>query len=420
MMTRLPIALAAMISACLAYGQGTLAPNAVPATGPVAPAAGGAFKFAFSYAKGDKFRALSTVDEDVLINRRPAYSSRILDRIAYEVTEAAADGASGSLHGTFETSEMKQGDSAYVISDSYDSEFSRDRLGRYTIDPKYYMPVVRDVPTFPDKELSPGDTWTAPGEERHDFRRVFGIPDPYLIPIDVRYRYIGPVQRAGKAMLQVSAAYTIFERPKEPSAYAEVFPVQIAGFSDQQIYWDPALGQPGAYEEKFDFIFDWSDGSTIEYRGSAHSEVLEAALMDRAALKAEVERAVEGMPDVSVASTDKGVTIRLENVQFEPDSAKLLPAELDKVARIAEVLKRYPDRDILVAGYAAAAGYEAGRKQLSEDRAKAVAERLIDLGARSADHLSAEGFGDSNPIADNATDAGRSRNRRVEITILEN
>ena len=76
-----------------------------------------------------------------------------------------------------------------MISESYDSEFTRDRLGRYTIDPKYYMPVVRDVPTFPDKELSPGDAWTAPGEERHDFRRVFGIPDPYEIPIDVRYRY---------------------------------------------------------------------------------------------------------------------------------------------------------------------------------------------------------------------------------------
>ena len=347
-------------------------------------------------------------------------ATRILDRIAYEVADVAADGSSGVLHGTFETSEMKRGDSAYVINESYDSEFSRDRLGAYSIDPQYYMPVVRDVPTFPDKDLAPGDTWTAPGEERHDFRAGFGIPDPYEIPIDVRYKYIGPAQRGGKPMLQVSASYTIFERPPAPRAYSQVFPVQIAGYSDQQIYWDQALGQPGAYEEKFDFIFDWSDGSSIEYRGSAHSEVLEASLMDRAALKAEVEKAVEGLSDVSVAESDRGVTIRMENVQFEPDSAKLLPSEIDKIARIAEVLKLYPERDILVAGYSAAAGYEQGRKQLSEDRAKAVAERLIELGARTADRVSAEGLGDANPIADNSTDEGKARNRRVEITILEN
>ncbi len=378
------------------------------------------FRFAFAHAKGDKFRALSTVDEDVYVNKRRANSSQILNRIAYEVADAAADGSWGLLRGTFETSERPKDDSAYVISETYDSEFTRDRFGRYTIDPKYYMPVVRDVPTFPDKAVSPGDSWTAPGEERHDFRRVFGIPDPYEIPIDVRYKYVGPVARNGKDLLLVSASYTIFERPKEPRAYAEIFPVQIAGFSDQRIYWDPALGQPSAYEEKFDFVFDWSDGSTIEYRGTAKSDVIESILMDRDSLRAEVEKAVEGMPNVSVAKTDEGVTISIQDIQFEADSARLKAPELAKVARIAELLKRYPDRDILVTGHSAAAGYAAGRKKLSEDRAAAVAASLVALGARAPERVRATGYGDERPIADNATEAGRARNRRVEITILEN
>jgi outer membrane protein OmpA-like peptidoglycan-associated protein len=378
------------------------------------------FRFAFSHVKGDRYRALSTVDEDVYVNHRFAHSSRILNRIAYEIVDAAPDGSSGTLRGSFETSERAKGDSAYVVSESYDSEFTRDRLGRYTIDPKYYMPVVRDVPTFPDKELSPGDSWTAPGEERHDFRRVFGIPDPYEIPIDVRYRYIGPVAREGKNLLFVTASYTIFERPKEPRAYKEVFPIQIGGYSNQNIYWDPAFAQPVAYEEKFDFVFDWSDGSTVEYRGTAQSEVTESTLMDRGALKSEIEKAVADMPNVSVSSTEEGVTISLEDIQFEADSAVLEASELAKVARIAELLKRYPDRDLLVSGHSAAAGFAAGRKQLSEDRAKAVAERLIALGTRTPDHVRATGYGDERPIADNATETGRARNRRVEITILEN
>lgn len=401
------LALAALTALSVALGAGASAQSSP-------------YRFAFTHVKGDKYRAISTVDEDVYVNRRFARSSQILNRIAFETADAAPDGSSGTLRGTFETSERAKGDSAYVISESYDSEFERDRLGRYTIDPKYYMPVVRHVPTFPDRDLSPGDSWAAPGEERHDFRRVFGIPDPYEIPIDVRYRYVGPVSREGKELLLVSASYTIFERPKEPRAYKEAFPVQIAGFSDQKIYWDPAMGQPSAYEESFDFVFDWSDGSTIEYRGSARSNVVEAALMDRDALKAEIEKAVAGMPNVSVAKTDEGVTISLDDIQFEADSARLKSAELAKVSRIAELLKRYPDRDILVAGHSAAAGYAAGRKQLSEDRAKSVAERLIALGARPADRVRAVGYGDERPLADNATEAGRARNRRVEITILEN
>lgn len=397
--------------------------GSVPAgSAPSAPAqpTGGPFRFAFAHVKGDKYRALSTVDEDVYVNRRFAHSSQILNRIAFETADAAPDGSSGLLRGTFETSERARGDSAYVITESYDSEFTRDRLGRYAIDPKYYMPVVRDVPTFPDRELSPGDSWNAPGEERHDFRRVFGIPDPYEIPIDVRYRYEGSVARKGKSLLLVSASYTIFERPGAPRAYDEAFPVQIAGYSDQKIYWDKDMGQPSAYEEKFDFVFDWSDGSTVEYRGAAQSEVVESTLMDRDALKAEVEKAVADLPNVRVAKTDEGVTISIEDIRFEADSATLTPAELAKIARIADLLKRYPDRDILVAGHTAAAGYAPGRKQLSERRAAAVAERLAALGARPADRVRATGYGDERPIADNATEAGRARNRRVEITILEN
>jgi len=415
------IAIAAIGAAAVgAAAEGKAAGAAPGESGGTAPGSGAPFRFAFSYKKGDKFRVLSTVDEDIYINRHFAYSTQILDRIAYNIAEAARDGSSGLLRGTFETSERKKGDSTYVIATSYDSEFSRDRLGLYTIDPKYYMPVVRNDPTFPDKALAPGDTWTAPGEECHDFRRVFNIPEPYKIPIDVRYRYIGPAVKDGVETKLLSAAYTLFLRPQPPRAYEEVYPIQIAGYSDQQVYWDPTAGDAVAYEEKFDFIFDWSDGSSFEYRGSAQSKQIEAQRMDRDALRSELEKAVADLPNVSVAATDEGVTISIEDIRFEADSAKLVPAELAKVARIAELLKRYPDRDILVAGHAAKAGYEAGRKKLSEQRAKSVAERIVALGARTSERVRATGYGDERPIASNETEAGRARNRRVEITILEN
>ncbi|MDP3178539.1 MAG: OmpA family protein, partial [Spirochaetaceae bacterium] len=385
-----------------------------------AAAPASAARLAFSYVEGDKFRVVSTVEEDVYVNRRYAYSAEILNRITFEIAETDRGGKRGLLRGSFETSEREKGGSAYLVSESYDSEFWRDELGRYEIDPKYYMPVVRDVPVFPDRELSPGDTWTARGEERHDFRKGFGIAEPYAIPIDVRYRFDGPSTRGGKELLAIAASYTIFARPAPPRSYQKAYPLQIAGYSDQRIFWDQELGQPVAYEEKFAFIFDWSDGSSYEYRGTAGSEVVEAELMDRGDVAEEVRKAVEGLEDVTVTESDEGVTISLEDIRFEPDSSRLDPVEDEKLASVAAALALYPDRDILVSGHAAQAGYAEGRKPVSEARARAVAERLIELGARTPERIRAIGYGDERPIADNATEEGRARNRRVEITILEN
>jgi outer membrane protein OmpA-like peptidoglycan-associated protein len=412
--------IASFAAAAAAQAPSAQAPAPQPPAAEGAAAAAAPFRFAFSYVKGDKFRILSTQEETVYVNRRFFNSAEILLRIKYEVADAAPDGAWGLLRGDFETSERDKDNPAYAIRENYDSEFKRDRLGNYTIDPKYFMPVVRNDPTFPDRELRPGDTWNAPGEERHDLRRSFGIPDPYAIPTDIRYRYVGPATWEGKRTQLVTASYTFFLRPPEPKVYKDIFPVQIAGYSDQNIYWDPSIGDAVGYEDKFDLVFDWSDGTTVEYRGEAKSSQFQAKRMDRAALTSELEKAIAGMPNVSVAASDAGVTISIEDIQFEADSALLKPAELAKVARIAELLKRYPDRDILVAGHAAAAGNAAGRKPLSEQRAKAVAERIIALGARSSERVRAAGYGDERPIADNATEAGRARNRRVEITILEN
>ncbi len=93
---------------------------------------------------------------------------------------------------------------------------------------------------------------------------------------------------------------------------------------------------------------------------------------------------------------------------------------MDKIDKIAEILKRYPNRDILISGHTALAGTPEGRQKLSLERARAVAEELISLGARTTTEIMIRGYGATRPAASNATEAGRRLNRRVEITILEN
>jgi outer membrane protein OmpA-like peptidoglycan-associated protein len=98
----------------------------------------------------------------------------------------------------------------------------------------------------------------------------------------------------------------------------------------------------------------------------------------------------------------------------------MLPGEEQKLEIIAGILRRYPDRDIMVSGHTALAGTREEQMNLSQQRARAVAEYLISQNVRSADRIVIRGFGAERPIADNSTEEGMRRNRRVEITILEN
>lgn len=373
----------------------------------------------FMFVKGDKFRVVSQVQEDVYINKRYSHSAEILNRIAFEVADTRQDG-SGFLKGSFVTSVRYNNSTVYVSDGIYDSQYWHSPLGIYEIAPIYYMPIVRNVPTFPAKNIEPGDTWTAPGEERHDFRNDFGIPEPYVIPIDVRYRYVRRETSGGKDIAVISASYTIFYQPGPPSAWRNAYPILIAGYSDQVHYFDIKEGRLLSYKENFRFIFQLSNGLEVEYRGIAEAEVIEAELMDRQSVAQSIQEAVKGMQNVTVQQDERGVTISLENIQFVADSTKLLPGEEEKIKKIAEILKQYPGRNIQVSGHTALAGTPDARMKLSIERAKVIAEMLVALGARKPEEIIIVGYGAERPIADNSTQEGMARNRRVEITILEN
>jgi outer membrane protein OmpA-like peptidoglycan-associated protein len=282
------------------------------------------------------------------------------------------------------------------------------------------MPVVRNVPVFPGRNLKPGDTWSAEGHEMHDFRDSFGIAEPYRIPFMANYTYLGERSLNGREYPAFSVSYRISALP--PAVAGKRWPRRITGASDQLVYWDRDKGQPFFYEESFRMLFEISDGMLIEYRGTAHAEILESEEMDKNQIAGQIARDLEdlGLRDTTVRVDREGVTISLEAIQFSPDSPDLLPAEQVKLDRIGEILARYPDRDILVGGHAALAGTAAGQQTLSSQRAAAVADYLIRKGVRGAERVVVRGYGAEKPIADNRTPEGRERNRRVEITILEN
>jgi outer membrane protein OmpA-like peptidoglycan-associated protein len=107
-------------------------------------------------------------------------------------------------------------------------------------------------------------------------------------------------------------------------------------------------------------------------------------------------------------------------VNFPPYSSELTAPEREKLSRIASILKQFPDRDFLITGHTARVGEERTSQILSEQRAQAVADFLISRGACGRTQVMTQGKGSREPAADNAAEEGRKKNRRVEITILEN
>lgn len=378
-------------------------------------------KLEYRYRAGEKYRIISEVDEDVYINGMHSHYSKLLNRISVEVRETGNE--RGLLFGRFETSERSTGKySTYEMAENYESLFWRDRLGYYTIDKKYFMPVVRDVPVFPDRNLKAGDTWSAEGYEAHDFRESFKIPEPYLFPITVSYQYLGKDETALYDLITIR--YTVFHRPPPPAAALKLsmYPVRVTGYSSQILRWDNAAGRPHSYSEDFAFVIDLSTGDSVEYTGTAKAEVVESEYLDRDKVARELRDSLDsaGFGDVGVAGVDEGVKITIENIQFQPDSAELAENEEARLRKISEALLKLPGRDIVVTGHTALAGTEEGRMLLSLQRAKAVAEYLLSLGAREEKEIRIQGKGGDEPVAENSTEEGRSRNRRVEITILEN
>lgn len=123
-------------------------------------------------------------------------------------------------------------------------------------------------------------------------------------------------------------------------------------------------------------------------------------------------------PPSRVVVKDNKVEIS-EKIQFEVNKATILPQSFSLMDEITDTVKKNPQiKKLSIEGHASSEGDAARNVKLSDERAKAVMKYIVDKGVEAA-RLSAKGFGAKKPIADNATEEGKEKNRRVEFVILE-
>lgn len=376
--------------------------------------------FRFDYREGEQYRILSTVDQNVFIDGVFSHRNEALNRIRVEIAEVEDD--AGFIDFRYSHSNKATNRSGvYRFGQEFASEFWRDERGFYDIEPSFLVPPTQDIPILPETAVEERDTWTATATEVFDLENVLGIEGIIRTDVPVQYEYLGERDWKGGRHPAFSITYNVFHRPEQRST-DPWYPVRITGSAQQTYYWDDERGRARGYEESYVFVFNVSNGQTIQFEGTASAEVLNADPLDREQVQEDVEKDLRdlGVDDASVASDEEGVTITLDNIRFPPDSALLVENEREKLRRIATILQKYPERDILITGHTALAGTAEGRQQLSEERAAAVGNFLIEEGVRNRERLLFRGMGARDPVADNSTEEGMRRNRRVEITIMEN
>lgn len=288
--------------------------------------------------------------------------------------------------------------------------------GRYNIPPGQLLPVLRDFPVFPDKEIRPGEVW-----------RDFGvrIVDPEnsgkytKVKFYCEYRYDGLKQDRSGLKHVITAQYALRYKPGD-SSMNDPDIKQISGSHVVTILIDDEDRSSIFIRDTVNEQYRYYDGRYIEHKGFILTWYNDILGMDRGTV-AEISRVgieKENVEDIEVIEKKEGLALSIKNLHFVPDSAEMLPEEDGRISSLYKLLLEIGVKKILVVGHTADVGTKESQYILSQQRAKAVIEKLTALGMHPSTFIY-EGRGGDEPAASNDMPEGRAANRRVELILLD-
>jgi outer membrane protein OmpA-like peptidoglycan-associated protein len=133
--------------------------------------------------------------------------------------------------------------------------------------------------------------------------------------------------------------------------------------------------------------------------------------------KAEIDQFLKELSELQGKMTERGIVLTMGDVLFGFGKAELAAGAVRNVDKLAEFLKKHPDRNVLIEGHTDSVGSDQFNLTLSQKRADAVKEVLSAKGV-GPDRILTKGYGKQFPVAGNDTESGRQLNRRVEVLIL--
>ena len=119
---------------------------------------------------------------------------------------------------------------------------------------------------------------------------------------------------------------------------------------------------------------------------------------------------------LATQETSRGLIVTLGDVLFDTGKYTLKQNAQISLAKVSAILQQYPDLKLQIEGYTDSVGSDELNQKLSDNRARATQDFLVKQGVNAA-NITEQGYGKTNPVADNSTAQGRAQNRRVEMVV---
>ncbi len=284
------------------------------------------------------------------------------------------------------------------------------------------FPSLQGIPGLPAYTVARGSSW-----QTEAFYVARARPDePEIrLPVIVEYRYIGHDTFNGAPVHRIEAGfatrYPLPERDDEGPIVDYWGPIESLAGSHRLTILLPLDGNSTLFiRNELQEQYRYANGSVVAVQGHAllFVQSLGTDAVQRTADRITDRIATTTVDDVTVDRTPTGVRVTIDALRFLPDQAILLPQERGRIDEIARALADLDGVRYLIVGHTADIGLPESQLALSIDRARVIASELGRRGIHP-DRIDIEGRGGTDPVAANDTEAGRGRNRRVEIFILE-
>ena len=205
---------------------------------------------------------------------------------------------------------------------------------------------------------------------------------------------------------------------------ADLVPAMSAGYDDIQAelitYIENLRNQKQSLEQDVDaniLTLDERLGGATEER-TALVQRLEA----QALVKAQFEQVEKmfGRSEARVFREGDNVILRLVGLSFASGNSEIKQEDFDLLAKVEKAIDVFPRSELIIEGHTDSFGGDTSNQRLSQERAESVQQYMINAMRIASYRLIATGFGETNPVANNETESGRSRNRRIDIVIKPN
>jgi len=246
--------------------------------------------------------------------------------------------------------------------------------------------------------------------------------DPYQNPAlrDARDAYLEAMNNpdiAKNAPLPLDDAAKMLKKAEEAKKEADI--EELAYFVTKKTEQAVAIANRKLAEQEMENLGDKKDEAVLRSREREAERARREAELERERVELEKQRVKElerQIQELQAKKTDRGLVLTLGDVLFASGKANLLAGAMRTIDKLVEFLNENPDRRVLIEGHTDSVGSDEYNLRLSQQRADSVRMALL-MRNISADRIISTGYGESTPVADNASEAGRQQNRRVEIII---